>query len=91
MVLGLFDSIPYAEGTAELRAGDTLLIFSDGVTETWSAKDDEFGDQRLAEVGLRGRGLDAAGLQTEILRELEAFAAGTRATDDRTLIVLKRY
>jgi sigma-B regulation protein RsbU (phosphoserine phosphatase) len=91
MVLGLFDSMPYAEGVAELRAGDTLLIFSDGVTETWSAKDDEFGDQRLAEVGLRGRGLDAAGLQTEILRELEAFAAGTRATDDRTLIVLKRY
>jgi sigma-B regulation protein RsbU (phosphoserine phosphatase) len=91
MVLGLFDSIPYAEGAAELRATDTLLIFSDGVTETFSPKGDEFGDARLAEVAVRGRGLDAAGLQTEILRELEAFAAGTKATDDRTLIVLKRY
>ncbi len=91
MVLGLFDSIPYAEGAAELRATDTLLIFSDGVTETFSPKGDEFGDDRLAEVAVRGRGLDAAGLQTEILRELEAFAAGTKATDDRTLIVLKRY
>jgi serine phosphatase RsbU (regulator of sigma subunit) len=91
MVLGLFDSIPYAEGGAELRAGDTLLIFSDGVTETFSAKGDEFGDERLAAVAVRGRGLDAAGLQTDILRELEAFAAGTKATDDRTLIVLKRY
>jgi serine phosphatase RsbU (regulator of sigma subunit) len=91
MVLGLFDSIPYAEGGAELRAGDTLLIFSDGVTETFSAKGDEFGDEKLAAVAVRGRGLDAAGLQTEILRELEAFAAGTKATDDRTLIVLKRY
>jgi len=91
MVLGLFDSIPYAEGAAELRASDTLLIFSDGVTETFSPKGDEFGDERLAEVAVRGRGLDAAGLQTEILRELEAFAAGEKATDDRTLIVLKRY
>jgi sigma-B regulation protein RsbU (phosphoserine phosphatase) len=91
MVLGLFDSIPYEEGVAELRAGDTLLIFSDGVTETFNAKDDEFGERRLGEVAVRGRGLDAAGLQTEILRELEAFAAGTKATDDRTLIVLKRY
>ena len=91
MVLGLFDSIPYAEGGAELRAGDTLLIFSDGVTETFSAQGDEFGDEKLAAVAVRGRGLDAAGLQTEILRELEAFAAGTKATDDRTLIVLKRY
>ena len=91
MVLGLFDSIPYEEGVAELRAGDTLLIFSDGVTETWSIKGDEFGDQRLGEVAVRGRGLDAAGLQTEILRELEVFEAGTKSTDDRTLIVLKRY
>jgi len=91
MVLGLFDSMPYGEGIAELRAGDTLLIFSDGVTETWSAKGDEFGDQRLGEVAVRGRGLDAANLQTEILRELEVFEAGTKATDDRTLIVLKRY
>jgi sigma-B regulation protein RsbU (phosphoserine phosphatase) len=91
MVLGLFDSIPYEEGHAELRAGDTLLIFSDGVTETFSPKGDEFGEQRLGEVAVRGRGLDAAGLQTEILRELDAFAAGTKATDDRTLVVVKRY
>jgi serine phosphatase RsbU (regulator of sigma subunit) len=91
MVLGLFDAMPYEEGVAELRAGDTLLIFSDGVTETWSIKGDEFGDQRLGEVAVRGRGLDAAGLQTEILRELEVFEAGTKSTDDRTLIVLKRY
>jgi sigma-B regulation protein RsbU (phosphoserine phosphatase) len=83
--------MPYGEGVAELRPGDTLLIFSDGVTETWSANGDEFGDQRLGEVALRGRGLDAAGLQTEILRELEVFEAGTKSTDDRTLIVLKRY
>jgi phosphoserine phosphatase RsbU/P len=91
MVLGLFDSIPYEEGVAELRSGDTLLIFSDGVTETFSASGDEFGEDRLGEVAVRGRGLDAAGLQTEILRVLEVFAAGTKATDDRTLIVVKRY
>jgi phosphoserine phosphatase RsbU/P len=91
MVLGLFDSIPYEEGVAELRSGDTLLIFSDGVTETFSAKGDEFGEDRLGAVAVRGRGLDADALQTEILRELEAFAIGTKATDDRTLIVAKRY
>jgi hypothetical protein len=48
MVLGLFDSMPYEEGVAELRAGDTLLIFSDGVTETWSLKGDEFGTSASA-------------------------------------------
>jgi sigma-B regulation protein RsbU (phosphoserine phosphatase) len=91
MVLGIFESVPYADGTAELRPGDTLLVFSDGVTETWSATEEEFGEKGLTDVALRGRGLDAAGLQSEILRTLEEYAAGTKATDDRTLIVLKRY
>jgi serine phosphatase RsbU (regulator of sigma subunit) len=91
MVLGIFDSVPYADGQAELRRGDTLLVFSDGVTETFDPAGAEFGEQRLAQLAVRGRGLEAAALQDEILRELDRFAAGTKATDDRTLIVLKRF
>jgi serine phosphatase RsbU (regulator of sigma subunit) len=91
MVLGLFDSVPYADGVVELRRGDTLLVFSDGVTETWNPEGDEFGERGLMELAQRGRGLDAASLQDEILRELDKFAQGAKATDDRTLIVLKRY
>ncbi len=91
MVLGMFESVPYAEGAVEMSPGDALVVFSDGVTETWNSEDQEFGPARLVEVVRRGRGLDAPALETEILRALDAFAAGARATDDRTLIVLKRY
>jgi phosphoserine phosphatase RsbU/P len=91
MVLGLFESVPYADGLVELRRGDTLLVYSDGVTETWNPDGDEFGEEGLLEMALRGRGLDAATLQDEILRGLDRFAEGAKATDDRTLIVLKRY
>jgi serine phosphatase RsbU (regulator of sigma subunit) len=90
MVLGLLESVPYADGKVEMRQGDVLLVFSDGVTETWSPEDEEFGDEGLLAVATRCRKLDAASLQREILRELEAFAAGGKATDDRTLIVLRR-
>jgi serine phosphatase RsbU (regulator of sigma subunit)/pSer/pThr/pTyr-binding forkhead associated (FHA) protein len=90
-VLGMFESLPYEEGLAELRHGDTLLVFSDGVTETFNLEGDEFGESRLVEIAARGRGLDAPALQSEILRELDRFGAGAKASDDRTLIVLKRY
>jgi serine phosphatase RsbU (regulator of sigma subunit) len=90
MVLGMFESVPYSEGFTQLRMGDTLLVFSDGVTETWNAADLEFGESGLAAVATKCRGLDAPALLAEILRELERFAAGAKATDDRTLIVLKR-
>ncbi len=91
MVLGMFESVPYADGAVEMKAGDSLVVFSDGVTETFNLAEEEFGTDRLTEVLRRGRGIDAETLEAEILRALDAFAQGARATDDRTLIVLKRY
>jgi serine phosphatase RsbU (regulator of sigma subunit) len=90
MVLGFFDPTEYGEGTAALGPGDVLVVFSDGVTETWSAEGDEFGEARLAEVLVRHRHQGAQELQAALLRELEGFARGTKATDDRTLIVIRR-
>jgi phosphoserine phosphatase RsbU/P len=90
MVLGLFDSAPFEQGVTELGPQDSLIVFSDGVTETWNADDEEYGEGRLVDLltGLRDR--DAPGLQAAILDAIEAFAPGVKATDDRTLIVLKR-
>jgi len=90
MVLGLFESIPYAEGHAELRPGDTLLVFSDGVTEMWNPAGEEFGEPRLQALAVLKRDLGAEELQAAVLKGLEDHAQGTRANDDRTLLVLKR-
>jgi sigma-B regulation protein RsbU (phosphoserine phosphatase) len=90
LVIGMFDNVPYLEGAATLQKGDVLLVYSDGVTETWNAAGDEFGEQRLAGVVSQNPGKDAAALEAEILRALEQHAAGAKATDDRTLIVLRR-
>ena len=90
MVLGMFEDTPYEEGVVSLGSGDALLIFSDGVTETWNPEDEEFGEERLAQIAKSGADLSAAALQDAILGELETFARGGKATDDRTLIVLRR-
>jgi sigma-B regulation protein RsbU (phosphoserine phosphatase) len=90
-VLGMFDTAPYDQGTTNMERGDTLLIYSDGLSETFDAEGEEFGERGLAGVAMRARSLDAAALQDEILRELDRFSLGAKATDDRTLIVLKRY
>jgi sigma-B regulation protein RsbU (phosphoserine phosphatase) len=89
-VLGLFESAQYAEGAAELERGDTLLAFSDGVSETFDAGGEEFGEQRLLECVVAEGKLDAAALCDEILKRLDVFSGGAKASDDRTLVVLKR-
>jgi sigma-B regulation protein RsbU (phosphoserine phosphatase) len=90
MVLGMFDPVPYEEGEAVIGHGEALLVFSDGVTETWSPDDEEYAEDRLLEVASANLGKDAQGLHDAILRSVDAFAAGRKPADDRTLIVIKR-
>jgi serine phosphatase RsbU (regulator of sigma subunit)/pSer/pThr/pTyr-binding forkhead associated (FHA) protein len=91
VVLGLLEPVVYDEGHVELRPGDALVVYSDGVTETWNADDEEFGEEGLLAVVTRHVGRDAPSLQDAVLAALEAHAPGAKATDDRTLIVLKRH
>ena len=50
MVLGLFDSAPFEQGVTELGPQDSLIVFSDGVSETFNAQDEEYGEARLVEL-----------------------------------------
>jgi len=90
LVLGIFDTVGYEGGRVEMHPGDTLVMYSDGVTETWDPDGEEFGEESLIPLVVRSRTLDAESLQNAILREIERFEAGARATDDRTIVVLRR-
>jgi serine phosphatase RsbU (regulator of sigma subunit) len=89
-VLGLMEGFPFEQGEARLEAGDLLVVYSDGVTETWNEDEVEFGEERLRRFLSDRRSLPARALQDQLLQHLDAFAGGAKATDDRTLIIVKR-
>jgi sigma-B regulation protein RsbU (phosphoserine phosphatase) len=89
-VLGIFEGVSYEGGSTEMGKGDTLVVYSDGVTETWDPDGEEFGEDKLIAFAVSGRANGAEAVQRAILREIERFEQGARATDDRTLVVLKR-
>jgi sigma-B regulation protein RsbU (phosphoserine phosphatase) len=90
LVLGIFENVSYEGGSVEMRKGDTLIVYSDGVTETWDPDGEEFGEDKLIAFAVSGREHGAEAVQNAILGEIERFEQGARATDDRTLVVLKR-
>jgi serine phosphatase RsbU (regulator of sigma subunit)/pSer/pThr/pTyr-binding forkhead associated (FHA) protein len=90
LVLGIFEGVAYDDGSVEMRKGDTLIVYSDGVTETWDPDGEEFGEDKLITLAVSGRAQGAEAVQNSILAEIERFEQGARATDDRTLVVLKR-
>jgi phosphoserine phosphatase RsbU/P len=90
LILGIMESLlPYEEKTIELRAGDTVLMFTDGVSEALNAESVEFGDA-ATEAALRAHStLSAADIVQGVVRSVEAHVAGAAQSDDITLVVLK--
>jgi phosphoserine phosphatase RsbU/P len=86
-VLGVFPEWPYEQAVVAATSGDRLVLFTDGVTEAANARNEEFGEERLAQLisALRERG--AHELKNRILQTVAAFTGG-RAQDDATLVVV---
>jgi sigma-B regulation protein RsbU (phosphoserine phosphatase) len=87
--LGIEDDAGYEERAYHLAAGEILVFYSDGITETANAAGEFFGAARLQDLVARHRLLDANGIAAQIFKEMEAFAPGDSPADDRTLVVLK--
>jgi sigma-B regulation protein RsbU (phosphoserine phosphatase) len=85
--LGMFETASYEEGEVTLEPGDSLLVFSDGVSDTWP--DAASADMALIEYLQWGRSVEAAVLQGEIFAATDRLGP-PRALDDRTLLLLKR-
>ena len=88
--LGILPDYDYREGRTQLRPGDVLVIYSDGVTETQDPQGEEFGTTRLQEVVSQNLHATASGIRDKIEAALSAFAQGTPAVDDITLVIVKR-
>ncbi|HST50980.1 MAG TPA: SpoIIE family protein phosphatase [Pyrinomonadaceae bacterium] len=88
--LGIMPEFDYREGRTQLQHGDVLVSYSDGVTEQTNPKGEEFGTDRLHEVVTQNIERSAAAIRDKIEAALSAFAQGTPAVDDITLLIVKR-
>jgi phosphoserine phosphatase RsbU/P len=88
-VVGLFGPAQYAQGILTLEIGDTMVLFTDGVSEAMNAVDEQFDEPRLIEAVRSGASLKAMDLIDHIIRGCDAFVAGAPQHDDMTLVVVK--
>ena len=87
-VLGLFDKWDCAVGETRLYPGDTLIIYSDGVTEARNEQGEEFGQDRLLEALLNLKQLESSLLLETLVPRVQQFCANEQ-DDDLTLLVIR--
>ena len=84
----VFDSV-IEEGDVELRAGDLLALYTDGITEAANAAGDEFGRERFAQALARHEQTSLAKMVDKLDRYLRQFSALAQRNDDRTLLLVR--
>jgi serine phosphatase RsbU (regulator of sigma subunit) len=87
--VGLVPDAEYATTCLKLQPGDTLLLFSDGVTEAMDPDEQMFGVPRLKEVLVNKCNTDLDQIQKTVLESVENFARGARQADDLTLLLVR--
>lgn len=87
-VVGLFDNMSYDEGSAQLKAGDIFLAYSDGVTEPENDFG-EFGEQRLMELVRENQNLSLVRISEIVTAAVDDWIGANEQPDDITLVLAR--
>jgi serine phosphatase RsbU (regulator of sigma subunit) len=87
--IGPFEGATYEEEETPLRPGDTLILYSDGVSDAADANDEPFGEDRLLASLGPACAMEPEKLIEHVLGEVSAFAAARPQFDDITLLVVR--
>jgi serine phosphatase RsbU (regulator of sigma subunit) len=88
-IVGAFPEPTFERETVQLSGGDTLVLFSDGVTEALSQAGEEFAEDRVREVIARSLDQPIDGVLAALLEAVRAFAGDAAPTDDLTAVVIR--
>jgi len=87
-VIGLFDNLSFPEATVQLRAGDLLVAYSDGVTEPENDYG-EFGEERLIQLVRENRHLPLERITEIVTVAVNDWIGGNEQPDDVTLVLAR--
>jgi sigma-B regulation protein RsbU (phosphoserine phosphatase) len=87
--IGLVEEFEFGMATVTLAPGDILLLYTDGVTEAMNPQEEEFGEERLAELIQQRSNWSAQELIREVRSRLQSFTHGQPLVDDTTIVACK--
>jgi serine phosphatase RsbU (regulator of sigma subunit) len=90
IALGVIDGARVDEYVISLERGDSLVFYTDGITEAFSAQDEIYGEERLRATIRAASDGSAQDILDAIDGSVEGFMADGAPSDDRTIMVLRR-
>lgn len=89
-VLGLLPGARFEQGERAFEPGDLMVLYSDGILEAANEADEQFGEDRVAEVVRAHRDQSTEEIRNQILSAVARFTGNAAAADDQTLLVIRK-
>ncbi|SHL76912.1 sigma-B regulation protein RsbU (phosphoserine phosphatase) [Fibrobacter sp. UWOV1] len=89
LVMAAMEDTVYKQQSYEMKKGDTLFLYTDGVTEATNSENKLFGDDRLLETIKKSGDLDTANTCTFVKKEIDKFVQDVPQFDDITMLAVK--
>lgn len=90
VIAGIIKDYPFTEESFQLKSGDTLLLYTDGVTEAVNTQDNEYGEERLEALLKNVSQVDCQQMIDMVKADVKAFEGDAEQSDDITLLAIKR-
>ncbi len=90
IALGLMPDLPYIQDETTLSQGDTIILYTDGVTEAMNADYEEFGNDRLVNIFTGSPPKDSHDANESVFHSVRNFVADAPQSDDITCLTLSR-
>ncbi len=87
--LGWFPDNPLTELQVQMKSGDVIVYYTDGLTDAENPQGEPYGETRLAHAVTQCKGLSAIEIRDFILRDVERFCAGQVPFDDLTMLIVR--
>lgn len=90
IMIGILSDFEYDTDTVDILPGDTVAIYSDGISEAFNEVDDDFGEERLLNLLTTHPGEPVAQLLERVITEVRHFMGRAPQSDDMSLLIVRR-
>lgn len=89
-VLGFMEDFQFEEDSVNLKKGDTIIIYSDGINEAFNIDDEEYGEENLLSIIKDSLTLDAEKIIENVFESVRSHVQDAPQSDDITIVVIKK-
>jgi phosphoserine phosphatase RsbU/P len=89
-IVGAFPFSKYQESKLELRSGDLLVCYTDGITEPENEYGEMFGEERLIELVAKNAARDDAAIMESVMESVRQWTGAPELSDDMTLLLARK-